>query len=179
MSTQHSKSNRSTSIKENIISAIISILVISIPFVLFIIPLSTKHTTQALESMRPPEGQWEIIEKDIDRDSLFTPEGNAKTEYTWGSNIENSTIDQFNSMVEYITQDNISNMQVTNNYYYSCFDNSNTCVITYTKDFNDDIGKHSVIITRLKDNDKRISYPNQEQYSTIVSVKVSEQPYKS
>ena len=103
MSTQNSKSNRNTSIKENIISAIISILVISIPFVLFIIPLSTKHTTQALESMRPPEGQWEIIEKDIDRDSLFTPEGNAKTEYTWGSNIENSTIDQFNSMVEYLS----------------------------------------------------------------------------
>lgn len=179
MSTIHAKGNRNTSIKENIISAIISILVIGIPFVLFIIPLSTKNTTQALESMKYPEGQWEIIEKNVDRDSLLTPEGNAETEYVWGGNVKNSTIDQFNSMVEYITQDHISNMQVTNNYHYSCFDNANTCVIAYTKNFNDDIGKHSVIITRFKDVDKQVSYPNQDRYSTIISVKVSEQPYKS
>ena len=85
--TTRQTSNAKPSVRDSIISAVISILIIGIPFVLFIIPLSTKDTTRALESFNIPDEQWEMIDKDIDRDSFFTPEGNAKTEYILGSTI--------------------------------------------------------------------------------------------
>lgn len=177
--TTRQTSNAKPSVRDSIISAVISILIIGIPFVLFIIPLSTKDTTRALESFNIPDEQWEMIDKDIDRDSFFTPEGNAKTEYTLGSNVEIATSSQFNSLAEDITGDHISNMQVTNNYYYSCVDDANTCVIAYTKDFEDEIGKKSVVITRTKGVDKETAYPEQNNYTTIVKITVSEQPYQT
>lgn len=179
MTTIRHISNTKPSIQDSIISAVISILIIGIPFVLFIIPLSTKDTTRALESFNIPDEQWEIINKDIDRDSLFTPEGNAKTEYTLGSNVEIATSSQFNSLSENITGDHISNMQVTNNYYYSCVDDANTCVLAYTKDFEDEIGNKSVVITRTKGVDKETAYPEQNNHATIVKITVSEQPYQT
>lgn len=179
MTTIHQVSKTRPSIRDSFISAIISILVIGMPFVLFIIPLSTKNTVNALDSLNHPQGQWELIEKNIQKDSILTPEGTAKAEYVWGGTIDNSLASEFNNIAEIVTGDEISSMQVTKNYHYSCIDDANTCTVAYTKDFGKNIGKHTVIVNRIKDADKETLYPDQKDFKTLLSITVSEQPYQA
>lgn len=179
MTTIRKTYNKRPSKKDTFISTILAILIIGLPFILFIIPLSTKNTTDALDVLNQPEGQWEMVNKTVERDSIFTPSGNAKAEYIWGNNVENTLAAEFNTIAESITNDEIATMQSPNNYHYSCVDNANICTVAYTKEFNETIGKHTVIITRIKGDDIQTLYPDKNNYTTLVTVTVSEQPYQS
>lgn len=164
--------------KETVFSITFTLAIIMTPFLLFMIPISTKGTLEVLDGLRNPGSSWEVISTEKQGDSFYRPDGTANTVRTFGNPQEYPLNHDFVLLAENVIGMEFSSIEKTPGYSYACSDEMPTCSVSVRKSF-EKYGDKTINLTKIIGDDKQRWYEEYPQYKTILVVQVSDNESES